>query len=202
MLRGIVSRLRLHSYSFCPFNLKIKSTVEHVEIVLISSLLFVMDGYWQNCAVFIIVCLNLGIALFFKGLKSLYLAIITEVICHLLMNLMFVLEALGHKKRSWPKSYAWTPFIHTLSNILNIFSNSMWKKDNNLPVKIKFLCHCHFINWEKSCTCRSSCRSTRVISAFIVRASRKSRAFIHAYTRNAQSVHCAQGFWRSLFMPC
>ena len=37
-----------------------------------------------------------------------------------------------------------------------------------------------FINWEKSCTCWSSCRSTCVISAFIVRASRKSRAFTHA----------------------
>ncbi len=82
---------------------------------------------------------------------------------------------------------AWSLFIHTQFNILNIFSNSIWKKDNNLPAKIKFLCHCHFINWEKSCTCRSSCRSTRVISAFIIHASRKSRAFIHAYTRTRKS---------------
>ncbi len=78
----------------------------------------------------------------------------------------------------------------------------MWKKNNNFPVTIQFLCHCHSINWEKSWTCRRSCRSTRVISAFINRASCKSRAFIHAHTRNAQSVHCDQGFLRSLFMPC
>ncbi len=26
------------------------------------------------------------------------------------------------------------------------------KMDNNLPVNIKFLFHCYFINWEKSCT--------------------------------------------------
>ena len=59
-----------------------------------------------------------------------------------------------------------------------------------------------FINWMKSCACRSSSRSTRVINAFIVRALRKSHAFIHAYTRNTESVHCAHWFWRSLFMPC
>ncbi len=59
-----------------------------------------------------------------------------------------------------------------------------------------------FINWEKSLLCRSSCWSTGVIGALIVCASRKSRAFIYAYTRNAQHVLCALWFWRSLFMPC
>ncbi len=48
-----------------------------------------------------------------------------------------------------------------------------------------------FINWEESCTCRSSCRSTCMISPFIVRALSKSRVFIHTYMRNMQSVQCA-----------
>ena len=64
----------------------------------------------------------------------------------------------------------------------------MWKKVNNLPVKIKFLCHCHFINWEKSGTCWSSCRTTRVISTFIVRALRNSCAFIHTRTLQETAV--------------
>ena len=78
----------------------------------------------------------------------------------------------------------------------------MWKKDNNLPVKIPIFVPVSFINWMKSCAGRSSSRSTRVINAFIVRALHKSHAFIHACTRNTESVHCAHWFWRSLFMPC
>ena len=84
--------------------------------------------------------------------------------------------------RAQKNDHAWNPRLYpgTLSNIRNILINSKWKKDNNWPVKITFLCHCHFINWEKSCTCRSSCRSTRVISAFIVCTSRK---VTRVYTR-------------------
>ncbi len=47
-------------------------------------------------------------------------------------------------------------------------SNSMWKKNNNLPVKIKISAPISFINWEKTSTCRSSWWSTCMISALIM----------------------------------
>ena len=69
------------------------------------------------------------------------------------------------------------------------------KERYNLPVKNKFLCHCHSINREKSCICRSTCRSTQVISAFILRVSRT-----RLYMRKRE---CAKRtwFWRS-WLPC
>ena len=46
-----------------------------------------------------------------------------------------------------------------------------------------------FIHLEKSCTCRRSCLSTSVISAFIVCASCKLCAFIYAYNNNNYAKH-------------
>ena len=108
----------------------------------------------------------------------------------------------GIKKRSYPKSYAWTPFIHTLSNILNIFSNSMWKKDNNLPVKIKLLCHYHFINLEKS---KLLYLQDRVHAGQLGSSARSSFAFRESRARLYRRIRERAKhtwFWRSLFIPC
>ena len=71
--------------------------------------------------------------------------------------------------------------LHSLPNIESEHFNQFNVKERKIIIYQLKLVSCHFHSQieRQVCTCRISCRSTSVISAFIVLTSRKSCAFVY-----------------------